>query len=93
MKTLKTLPMLVVAMLLGAAANAPAAAAEGAGIATITVTAKRAHAVAATAEMAPPKAAVEIVTPMPTDMPEMEIDSHLTPIEVVSAQAAARVSL
>ena len=86
MKNLKTLPMVVVAMLLGAATNAPAAAAEGASVTTITVTAKRPHASAATAETAPPKAAIEIVTPMPTDMPEMMIDSHLAPIDVASAR-------
>lgn len=93
MKTLKTLPMLAVAMLLGAALNAPAAAAEGPGITTITVTAKRPQASEVPAEAAPPKAAVEIAGPLPIDMPEMVIDSHMTPIDVASVHAAARVTL
>lgn len=90
---MKTLPMLVVAMLLGAAANVSAAENEGSSVATITVTAKRPHSSSAPAESVPPKAAVEIVTPMPTDMPEMEIDRHLTPIDVAAAATVARVAL
>jgi hypothetical protein len=89
---MKTLSMLVVGVLLGAAVNATAVAAEGQDVATITVTAKRPHASVAT-DAVPPKAAVVIAMPLPTDMPEMEIESHLTPIDVASAPAVARIAL
>ena len=89
---MKTLSVLIVGLVLGAAANA-AVAAEGTDVATITVTAKRPHTSAAAAVTAPPRAAVLIAAPLPTDMPEMEIDSHMTPIEVASAPPVAHVAL
>lgn len=89
---MKTLPMLMVAMLLGAS-SAAAVAGEDSAVATITVTAKRAPSTAAPAERTPPKASVEIPAPLPTDMPEMEIDSHMTPIHVAAAPAVAHVAL
>ena len=87
---MKTLPMLMVAMLLGA--SAVAVAGEDPAVATITVTAKRAHSTAP-AERTPPKTSVEIAAPLPTDMPEMEIDSHMTPIDVASEPVVAQASL
>ena len=89
---MKTLPMLMVAMLLGAT-SAAAVAAEDQAVATITVTAKRADSTVEPAEKAPPKAAVEIPAPLPSDMPEMEIDSHMTPIQVAAAPAVAHAAL
>jgi len=90
---MKTLSMLVVGLLLGAIANAAAVAAYASEIATITVTAKRPHASDATVSTAPPKAPLVIAAPLPTDMPEMEIDGHLTPIDVVSVPAVAQAAL
>lgn len=89
---MKTVSMLVVGMLLGVAANAAQTAGDESVVATITVTAKRPHSSAA-AETAPPRAAVEIAAPLPTDMPEMEIDSHMTLIDVAAVPAVARVAL
>ena len=74
---MKTMHMFTVAMLFAAAATAGTAA-EDQSIPTITVTAKRPHAPAV--ERVPPRTPVEITVPMPTDMPEAEIDYHLAPI-------------
>lgn len=90
---MKTLSMLVVGMVLGAAANAAQVSAEEPAVATITVTAKRPHSSVAAAESAPPRASIEIAAPLLTDMPEMEIDSHMTLIDVAAAPAVARVTL
>jgi len=79
---MKTLRMFTVAMLFAVAAAA-ATAAEDQSIATITVTAKRPHAPAV--ERVPPRTPVEIV-PMPTDMPEAEIDYHLAPIATLPSK-------
>lgn len=89
---MRTLPLLIVGMLLGAATAAPAAAGEPT-LATITVTAKRPHASLAMVDRVPPQAAVEIAAPLPTDMPEMQIDSHLKPIGATPAPAALQVAL
>ncbi len=89
---MKTLPMLTVAMLLGAS-SAAAVAGEDPAVATITVTAKRAPLPAAPAERTAPKASVLIATPLPSDMPEMEIDGHMTPIHFASAPAISHDAL
>jgi hypothetical protein len=75
---MKTLRMLTVGMLFGATAVA-ATAAEEPSVPTITVTAKR-HATVPATERVAPRDDVQITFVMPTDMPEAEIDSHLTPI-------------
>jgi hypothetical protein len=67
------------------------AAADEPGVTTITITAKRPPTHATTAERVPPASTVEILTPMPTDMPEAEIDYHMPLIGVAPASAAARV--
>jgi hypothetical protein len=86
---MKTLPTLIVAMFLGATAAA-AAAAEQATLETITITAKRPHSSLTTVDRVPPQATLEIVAPLPTDMPEAEIDYHMT---LVGASPAAPISL
>ena len=58
-------------------AAATTAAAEEPALATITITAKPPHASVPTAERVPPKSTVEIVAPLPTDMPEAELDYHV----------------
>ena len=72
---MKTLQMLTVGIVFGAAAIA-ATAAEESSVTTITVTAKR-HATGPVTEHVAPEN-VQITFVMPTDMPEAEIDSHLT---------------
>jgi hypothetical protein len=81
---MRTLQTLLVGLLIAAATTA-AAAAEEPTLATITVTAKPPHASVPTAERVPPKSTVEIVAPLPTDMPEAELDYHPAPI--VSSRA------
>jgi hypothetical protein len=88
---MNTLRMLTVGMLLAAAASA-AAAGEEPSIETITITAKRHTALPATAHE-PPRTAVEIAVFLPTDMPEAEIDYHLTPIGASPAPAVERATL
>jgi hypothetical protein len=78
---MNTLRMLTVGMLLAATATV-ATAADEAGVPTITVTAKR-HTTGPTVEHVPPQAHVAITVIMPTDMPEAEIDFHLSPIGAV----------
>ncbi len=78
---MNTLRTLTVGMLLAAAATV-ATAADETGVPTITVTAKR-HATGPTVEHVPPQAGVAITVIMPTDMPEAEIDFHLSPIGAV----------
>jgi len=78
MNTLRTLTL---GMLLAATATV-ATAADEAGVETITVTAKR-HATGPVVEHVPPQADVAITVVMPTDMPEAEIDFHLSPIGAV----------
>ena len=73
---MKTLQMLTVGIVFGAAAIA-ATAAEESSVTTITVTAKR-HATGPATEHVAPRENVQITFVMPTDMPEAEIDSHLT---------------
>jgi hypothetical protein len=72
---MKTLRMLTVGIVLGA--TAIAAAAEESSVPTITVTAKR-HATGPATEHVAPREDLQITFVMPTDMPEAEIDSHLT---------------
>lgn len=79
---MKTLQTLLVGILVAAAA---AAVAQEPGLDTFTVTAKRPHSSATHAERVPPQSTVEIVAPMPTDMPEAEIDYHMLPIGVPPA--------
>ena len=82
---MKTLQMLTVALLFGATAIA-ASAAEDPSVPTITITAKR-HATVPASELVPPRANVEIKVVLPTDMPEAEIDYHLSPIGAPPAPA------
>jgi hypothetical protein len=78
MNTLQT----VLIGILVAAATTAAAATEEPSFATFTITAKRPHASVTTTERVPPQSTVEIVAPLPTDMPEAEIDYSLAPIGV-----------
>ena len=75
---------LLTAGMLFAATAALATAAEEQSVLTITVTAKR-H--APTAPALPPRAEVQIPVVMPTDMPEAEIDYHLSPVGAPPAPA------
>jgi hypothetical protein len=75
---MKTLSVLIAGMFLGAATSAVAAEASPV-IETITVTAKRPHAGVAE-DRVPPETVIEISLALPTDMPEMEIDSHIAPL-------------
>ena len=83
---MRTLQTLLVGILVAAAATTAAAAADEPSVATITITAKRPHASVPIAERVPPPSTVEIVAPLPTDMPEAELDYHVAPI-VVSPRA------
>jgi hypothetical protein len=85
MRTLQTLLFGV----LVAAATSTVAAAEQANVTTITITAKRPHAGHTTDARVPPESRVEIVAPMPTDMPEAEIDYHMPPIASLAASGRA----
>ena len=76
---MNTLRTLTVGMLFAAATAAGATAAEVQMIDTITVTAKR-HATVPATERVAPQADVAITVILPTDMPEAEIDFHLSPI-------------
>ena len=75
---MNTLRMLTAGLLLVATAAA-ANAAEDQNVPTVTVTAKR-HVAAPATEALPPRADVQITVVMPTDMPEAEIDYHLSPV-------------
>jgi hypothetical protein len=88
---MKTLRMLTVGMLLAATAAAASAADGDSTVPTITVTAKR-HANAAAAELVPPQADVDITVLLPTDMPEAEIDYHLSPIDAPPAPTVERAT-
>lgn len=85
---MNTLRILTAGMLLAAAA-ATAVAAEEPSIDTVTVTAKR-HVTLPAAEA--PREAIQISVVMPTDMPEAEIDFHLTPVTPPPAPAVARAT-
>ena len=85
---MNALRILTAGMLLAAAA-ATAVAAEEPSIDTVTVTAKR-HVTVPAAEA--PREAVQISVVMPTDMPEAEIDFHLTPVTPPPAPAVARAT-
>ena len=74
---MKTLRMLTIGLLLAAAASAGTAA-EELSVTTITVTAKR-H--APVVDRVPPKSAVDATVVMPTDMPEDDIDFHVSPFK------------
>jgi hypothetical protein len=89
---MNTLRMLTVGMLLAAAAATAATAAEEASVTTFTITAKR-HATAPAAERVPPQADVAFTILRLTDMPEAEIDYHLTPIGAPPAPAVERATL
>ena len=79
---MNTLRMLTVGMLFAAATATAATAAEEQSIDTITVTAKR-HATVPVTERVAPQADIAITVILPTDMPEAEIDYHLSPIGAV----------
>lgn len=83
--------ILTVGLLLAAAAATAmaATAAEEPSIDTVTVTAKR-HVPAPPVEA--PREALQISFVMPTDMPEAEIDFHLTPVTPPPAPAVARAT-
>ena len=68
---------LMTAGMLLAATAALATAAEEPSVPTVTVTAKR-HVL--TTPALPPRAEIQIPVVMPTDMPEAEIDYHLSPV-------------
>jgi hypothetical protein len=88
-----TLRILTVGMLFAAATTAAAAASEQPIIETITVTAKR-HATESRADRVAPQSDVAFTVIMPTDMPEAEIDFHLSPIGAVPpAPAVERATL
>jgi hypothetical protein len=86
---MNTLRILTAGMLLAAAA-ATAMAAEEPSVETVTVTAKR-HVTASAAAQAP-RDAVQVSVVLPTDMPEAEIDFHLTPVAPPPAPAVARAT-
>ena len=88
---MNTLRMLTAGMLLAATAAA-AMAAEEPNVLTVTVTAKRHVTVPATAGQ-PPREAVLVSVVLPTDMPEAEIDYHLTPVATPPAPAVERATL
>jgi hypothetical protein len=81
---MKTLRMLTVGTLFAAVTAAVAATAEESSIPTITITAKR-HAALPAAERVPPEAHVPVTVILPTDMPEAEIDFHVTPVASLPA--------
>ena len=88
---MNTLRILTVGVFFATAAGASAA--EEQMIDTITVTAKR-HATGLAIERVAPQADVAITVIMPTDMPEAEIDFHLSPIGAVPpAPAGERATL
>ena len=76
---MNTLRMLSVGLVFAAAATAGMAATD-LNIHEVTVTAERPHAAALTVERVAPRTPVENTFVMPTDMPEAEIDYHLSPI-------------
>lgn len=83
---MNTLRMMTAGMLVALAAAA-AMAAEDPNVPTVTVTAKR-HATAPVDHAQPPREAVQIVAViLPTDMPEAEIDYHLSPVVAPPAPA------
>ena len=82
---MKTLRMLTAGVLVALAAAA-AMAAEEPSVPTVTVTAKR-HATELADQGLPPRAAVQISVALPTDMPEAEIDYHLSPVVAPPAPA------
>jgi len=86
---MSTLRMLTIGTLLAAAAVASAAADER--IETITVTARPVRATLPVVEKLAPTATVEVTAPMPTDMPEAEIDYHMSLIGEAAAPIADRV--
>jgi hypothetical protein len=85
---MNTLRMLTAGMLLAASATV-AMAAEEPSVPTVMVTAKR-H---VTVPAEPPREAVQIPVILPTDMPEAEIDYHLTPVTPPPAPAVERATL
>jgi hypothetical protein len=87
---MNTLRVLTAGMLF-AAATVAASAADELIIDTITVTAKR-HPSGPTADRVAPQADVAITVIMPTDMPEAEIDFHLSPIGAPPAPAVERAT-
>jgi hypothetical protein len=69
------------------------ASADEARIETVVVTAKPIRASVSTfavGKMSPPASIIEIVAPMPTDMPEAEVDYHLPLIGVAPVASAER---
>jgi hypothetical protein len=87
---MNTLRMLTAGMLWAAAA-ATAMAAEEPSLDTVPVTAKRHGTVPAAAEA--PREAVQIPLVLLSDMPEAEIDFHLTPVTPPPVPAVARATL
>ena len=84
---MNTLRMLTAGMLLAAAAAAMAA--EEPSVPTVMVMAKR-H---VTVPIQPPREAIRVPVILPTDMPEAEIDYHLTPVTPPPAPAVERATL
>ena len=87
---MKTLRMLTVGMVFAAATATGAIAAEET-IETITVTAKR-HMTVQASERVAPQADVAITVILPTDMPEAEIDYHVSPIGATPAPTLERAT-
>ena len=82
---MNTLRMLTAGMVLAATA-AMAIAAEEQNVPTVTVIAKR-HATVPVSHGLPPRADLQISVVLPTDMPETEIDYHLSPVGAPPAPA------
>lgn len=82
---MKILKVLTVGAVLVAAAVAAAAGEER--IETIVVTAKPVRAAVPVVEKVTPAAEIEVAAPVPTDMPEAEIDFHMP---VIGEAAPAR---
>jgi hypothetical protein len=87
---MNTLRIVTVWMLFAAATTAGANSTDEQTIDTITVTGKR-HATVP-AERVAPQSDVAITVIMPTDMPEAEIDFHLSPIGASPAPAVERAT-
>jgi hypothetical protein len=86
---MRTLRNLTVGTLLAAAAVATAA--EEGRIETIIVTGNPARSYVSEIEKVAPTTIVEAASPMPTDMPEAEIDLHMLQISIAPASSAKGV--
>ena len=88
---MKTLRVMTVSMVFAATA-AWASAGEESSVPTFTVTAKR-NLTAVAVEHAPPQSAIEIAALVTGDMPEAQIDYHVSPVGVSPTPIVDRVTL